>query len=349
MQNMTSNFKALYEKKQMGMVKFGLVIAFAGAMFNSVLQNFNVAATSIIEEDFSGSLLPGFFMSIMTLGICEFLGGILTIVWNTIRGIPLAELQRNWSVKSGRMIILASLIATPIATAFSVMAISMCGSTYANCIIGLAPAVAAILGVFVLHEKISKRVWFGIFISVLGATIATMGPPEDVEHFMLGILIAIVAPIAFATEAIIGTHGVDVTDPTLSCPMYRLGSSGIMAIIVAVIVALITGHASWIGLLFSLILANPKCMLFMLCTTLAMMIQYNTAYQSYNYVGAAKSQAILWSGTFWTIPVGFLMSAMHILPYQVTGIGIVGAIFVVAGIILVVGKPSELFNLRSNG
>ncbi len=348
MQNITSNFKAIYDKKQMGMVKFGLVIAFVGAMFNSVLQNFNVAATSIIEGDFTGSLLSGFFMSIMTLGICELLGGIFTIIWNTIRGLPLAEIPRNWRVKSGRMIIVASLIATPIATAFSVVAISLCGSTYANCIIGLAPAVAAIMGVLVLHEKISKRAWVGIIVSILGATIATIGHPENVEHFMLGILIAIICPIAFATEAIIGTHGVDVTDPTFSCPMYRLSASGIMAILIAIIVALITGHASWIGLLFSLILANPKCMLFMLCTSLAMMIQYNTAYQSYNYVGASKSQAILWSGTFWTVPVGFLMSAMHVLPYHVTGIGIVGAIFVVIGITLVVGKPSELFNLRSN-
>lgn len=341
------NYQALYDKKQMSMVKFGLVIAFGGAMCNSVLQNFNVAATSTLEGDFSESLLSVFFMSILTLGICEFFGGIFTITWNSMRGVPLTEYLRNWNVKSSRMILLSALIATPIATTFSVVAISLCGSTYANCIIGLAPVVAATAGVFILHEKISKRAWCGIILSILGATMATLGPPENVEHFMLGIFIAMICPIAFAAEAIIGTHVTEVTDPTLSCPMYRMCASGVMATTIAILGAAVTGHASWIGLLFGLIFASPKCMLFMLCTSLAMMIQYNTAYQAYTYVGASKSEAILWTGTFWTIPVGFLMSAAHILPYQVTGMGIVGAVIVVIGIILVVGKPSELFNLRS--
>lgn len=348
MQNVASNFRAIYDKKQMSLVKFGLVIAFAGAMFNCVFQNFNVAATSLIEGDFTGTLLAGFFMSIMTLGICEILGGIFMIIWNIIRGIPFAEVPRNWKVKSGRMIMISALVAGPIGTACSVMAISMCGSTYANCIIGLAPIAAALMGVFILHEKISKRAWIGIFVSILGALIATMGPPEDVEHFMLGIMIAIICPIAFATEAIISTHAVDVTDPVHSCPMYRMIASGIFEIIIALIVACITGHAAWIGLLFSAIFATPMCVVFMICTSLAMFIQYNTAYASFNYCGAAKSQAILWTGTFWTIPVGFAMSAMHILPYSVTAMGIIGAIVVVIGIILVVAKPSELFDLRSN-
>lgn len=342
------NFQALYESKQMKLVKFGLVIAFAGAMFNCVFVNFNVAATQRLEDSFSGTLLAGFFMSIMTLGICEILGGVITLIWNVIRGIPFAEVGRNWKVRSGRMIMVSALVAGPIGTACSVMAVSMCGSTYANCIIGLAPVVAAILGVFLLHEKISKRAWIGIIISICGALIATMGPPEGITNFFLGIAIACVCPVAFALEATISAHAVDVTDPMLSCPMYRMIASGIFEVIIAIVVALVTGNGGWIGLLFGMIFANPTCMFFMLCTSIAMFIQYNTAYCSFNYCGAAKSQAILWTGTFWTIPVGFTMSAMRILPYNVTPMGIIGAIVVVVGVLLVVAKPSELFDLRSN-
>lgn len=50
----------------------------------------------------------------------------------------------------------------------------------------------------------------------------------------------------------------------------------------------------------------------------------------------------------WTILVGFAMDAMGILPYHVTMVGILGAIVVVIGILLVVAKPSELLDLRSN-
>ena len=42
------------------------------------------------------------------------------------------------------------------------------------------------------------------------------------------------------------------------------------------------------------------------------------------------------------------MAAANILDYNVTVLGIVGAIVVVVGIMLVIAKPSELFNLRSD-
>lgn len=341
-------FQVIYEKKQVKMVKFGLTIAFISAMFNIVFQNFNVAATSQIESGFSATLIASFVMSIMTLGICEFMGGVVAVIWNLIRGVPLAEFRRNWNVRSGRMIIASAVVAGPIGTGCSVVAISNCGSTYANCIIAMAPIVTAILSVFILKEKISGRAWAGIVIAIIGAVIACMGAPENARNFVLGIIIACICPLAFALEGIISTHGVDVTDPMLSCPMYRMIASGIIEILVSVVICILTGHASWIGLLIGLITSSPKCMFFLVCTAIAMFIQYNMAYCSFNYCGAAKSEAILWTGAFWSIPVGFAMQAMGILPYSVTKVGIIGAVVVALGIIIVVAKPSELFSLRSD-
>lgn len=348
MEGAISKLQNLYQKKQMRLVAFGLTIAFIGAMFNCIFQNFNVAASSQIEGSLPSGLLAAYVISILLLGICEFLGGVFTLIWNVARGLPLAEVGRNWNVKSGRMIILSAILAGPVGTACSVIAISMCGSTYANCIIGLAPVVTAILSIFMLKEKLSGRAWIGIIVSIIGALVACAGHPESVSNFALGIAIACVCPVAFALEGIISTHGVDVTDPMLSCPMYRMIASGIIEVVLCIIICAVTGHIGWIGALFSAMFSTPLCLIFMLCTAVAMFIQYNTAYCSFNYCGAAKSEAILWTGTFWTIPVGFAMQAMGILPYTVTAIGIVGAIVVVVGIMLVVAKPSELLDLRAN-
>ncbi|MGI6109773.1 MAG: DMT family transporter [Eubacteriaceae bacterium] len=348
MEKVLLSFQEIYQKKQMKLVRFGLTIAFAGAMFNCIFQNFNVAATRQIEGGFSSGLMAAFVMSILTLGICEFLGGVMTLLWNIIRGVPVAEIGRNWRVKSGRMIIISAILAGPIGTACSVIAVSMCGSTYANCIIGLTPVLAAVLSVVILREKLSGRAWIGIVISIAGAIIACMGAPGDATNFALGIGIACICPLAFALEGIISTHAVDVTDPMLSCPMYRMIASGLIEIVLSIVICLVTGNIAWIGQLFGLITSTPLCLFYLLCTSIAMFIQYNTAYTSFNYCGAAKSEAILWTGTFWTIPVGFVMQALGILPYSVTPMGIIGAIVVVAGILLVVAKPSELFNLRSN-
>ncbi len=68
------NVKQIYEKRQMKLAIFGLVIAFAGAITNSVFQNFNVAASGIIEGNFAGGLLAAYVMSAATLGVCEIVG-----------------------------------------------------------------------------------------------------------------------------------------------------------------------------------------------------------------------------------------------------------------------------------
>ena len=41
------------------------------------------------------------------------------------------------------------------------------------------------------------------------------------------------------------------------------------------------------------------------------------------------------------------MSKIGVLPYSVTAMGIVGAIIVVVGIVIVLAKPSELFKIRN--
>lgn len=347
---MELNAKKLYESRKMHLAVFGLTIAFIAAVANTTFQNFNVAAQGIIQEGFASTLLASYVLSVFTLGICELLGGIIFILFNVIvKGCPLAEYGRILGVKSSRTILLSAILGGPIATACAVMAIAQCGSTYANCIIGLTPALTAIFGMIVLKEKTGARVWFGIICSIVGVLIATFAPPEGVVNFYSGIALACVCPIAYTLENIISTHAVDVSDPMLACPMYRMIGSAIIEFIICIIVCAVTGNLAWLGLILSLITSSPLCLVFILCTAVFMAIQYNGTYTGYTYCGATKATAILWTGTFWTIPVGFAMSAMNILDYNVTMMGIVGAVLVVAGIMLVVAKPSELFDLRNNG
>jgi len=228
------------------------------------------------------------------------------------------------------------------------MAIAMCGSTYANAVIGLTPAVTVIFGMIFLKEKVGARVFIGIAICTAGVIIATLSPPEGVNNFYLGIIIVAICPLAYTLESIISTHAVDVSDPMLACPLYRMIGSAIMEFIIVIVVCAVTGHMAWITLALSILTSSPMAMVFILCTAIFMAIQYNGTYNSYVYCGAIKASAILWTGAFWTIPVGFTMQALHILEYNVTTLGMIGAVAVVFGILLVVAKPRELFSLRNN-
>ena len=339
----------VYEKKQTKSIVFGLVVAFIAAMFLCVFQNFNVAASAMFEESFASGLLSVYFMCVMVLGVCEIGAAIMTVIFNRMRGIPFAEIKRTWNVNSAKTIMISSIIAGPIGTASSLVAITLIGSTYANCIVGLHPVVTCFLGVILLKEKVNPRILAGIAIAVGGALIANfIGAPEGATNILLGVLIAAIGPIAFALEGVISTHAVDVTDPMIACPIFRLFMSGVFEVVICIGLVVITGHVEWIGLLFGLITSSPLCMLFLVCCMIGMVVQYNGTYSSYNYCGAVKAQAILCTGTFWTIPVGFIMGGLGIIDYAVTITGVIGAICVVIGILMVVAKPSELFNLRSN-
>lgn len=337
----------LYNQRKMKIAIFGLTLAFGAAMCNTIFQNFSVAASGIIREGFVSTLLAAYVLSVLTLGICELIGGLITVGFNSSRGVPLAEYGRVWGVKSSRTILLSAILGGPVATAAAVMAIALAGSTYANCVIGLTPVITAIFGIMFLKEKAGLRVWGGIIICTSGVILATLSPPEGVTNFYLGIAIVAICPIAYTAESIISTHAIDVSDPMLACPLYRMIGSAIMEFIIVIAVCAATGHLDWISLAFSIIFSSPMCMVFILCTGIFMAIQYNGTYTSYAYCGAIKASAILWTGTFWTIPIGFAMEAMGILDYNVTTLGIIGAVTVVVGIMLVVAKPSELFSLRN--
>ena len=341
------NARAQYQKRKIRLAVMGLVLALVSAITLVMFQNFNVAATDKIYATFPDSLLASFVLTLITLSLCEFTGGLIMIGYNAVTGMPAAEYRRVLQVKSSRTVLLSALAAGPIATACSIVGISMCGSTYGNCIIGLTPILTAILAAIFLKEKAGPRVFVGVAIAVAGIIVATLSPPEGITNFYLGIIIVIFAPLGYSAEAIISTHAMDVSDPKVVCPLYRMIGSALIEMICAVGVFLFTGHMGWFANAFTIIFTSPLIMLFLLIVAILMAIQYNAIYVSYTYCGATRGSAILFASPIWSIPVGYFTAAIGVLPYSVTGLGIIGAIIVVVGIVIVLAKPSELFSIRN--
>lgn len=340
----------LYEKRKMNLAIFGLSIAIISSIANATFPIFNSTAMGLVAEDMSvaDKMVAMYVVTLLMVALCELLGGLITVVYNCFTGYPLAEYGRVWKIKSSRMILISAILGGPIATACNMMATGFCGVTYTSCMVGLTPVVTAVLGAIFLKEKTGGRVIVGIVITVIGAIVATLAPPEGVTNFYLGIGLALVCPIAFALESIISTHAVDVCDPRTACPLYRMILSACMEIAIALVVCVATGHMAWFTGVFGTAFTSSRVIWFMILSAVFMAIQYNMTYTAYTYCGAIKASAILFSYSIWTIPVGLLLAACGVAPYAVTGLGILATIIVVIGIMLVIAKPSELFSLRDS-
>ena len=108
-----------------------------------------------------------------------------------------------------------------------------------------------------------------------------------------------------------------------------------------------TGNMAAYSSIFHQVFASPILLIFVIAMGLLGAINYNCAYLAFNRTGPSRTLAIDSSRPIWSIPLGFLFAALGVTEYSVATLGVVGAVIVVAGLLLVISKPSELVNLRN--
>jgi drug/metabolite transporter (DMT)-like permease len=347
MSEIVSNVKELYAQKKIRLATFGVVLAFISAITYPLFQTFNNAGAVDIYAKYEGSMPATVITCLTLLAICEFMAGVILIIYTRTQGVPFREYVRLWNVPASRKVLISALVAGPGATASILLAISYCGTTYTNIVMSMAIILTPIGGVIFLKERLPLRVIVGICIVLGGALLAAWSPPENVPNFYLGIAIAVIGPIGFTIEALISAKAMDITEPLQVCGLYRMIGGAFFEIVIAIIVALAAfGSLEVIGVVLSMVFANGWIFLFLLITAVFMDFQYGAGYTCFNYCGAARGNTIINTASVWSIPIGFLLAVMGIFGYNVTAMGIVGAVVVVGGVALVLAKPSDLFNLR---
>lgn len=354
MQN-TANLNAeqAYVNKKVGVAKIGMVIAWVSSITAILFGVFNTSASTLIQGDTGVDLsspLTQAIVSITILGVGEIFAGIMTQIYDAVKGKGFKEFKRMTGFKISWMMLLSALAAGPLATGLQVTAYSMAGVTYVTAICALSPVVTAILGRIVFKENLGVRVVLGIVFVVGGALVTTfLGAPDTAgSNFTIGILLACICPIGFALEGIFSTYAGDLIDPIEGCGFYRTICSGIMGLLAMAIIAGSTGNISVFTGTLAAIFTNPLTLLFVLLFAAFVALSYSTTYVGFNKCGPSRCLAIVNTMPIWSIPIGLIFGAL--LPkyysYDVTFAAIIGAIVVCVGVVLVVMKPSELFKLR---
>jgi len=335
-----------FTKRRISLAKWGMSYATLSAMAMVVLSLFNSGAQDTILAYLTQDVFTIMVLSWIAVGFMEFFGGVVILITKLMRGTPLAEYGRCLRIKKSTIFGLGiGFFGGPMATACMVIGVSMAGITYSNALIALAPMFASVAARIIYKDRPSTRAWLGVVIAIIGAIIASFSPPEGVENFYLGIFFSILAPIFFTIEGMIDAKVMDVYDPLVTCSLYRCILGGTWGFVISFVCCLVTGKMDTWLYIWYLIFSSPWILFCLIVAIIAVAFQYGTFFLSVNYSGPGKAMVLVWTTPIWSIPIGFMLSP--IFEYNVTFMGIIGAIIVVVGMVLIVMKPSELVKVRN--
>ena len=326
------------EQKKLAYARRGVVLAvLSGIIFSGDSM---LIATTYGHAPFNDPAL-WLLVPLVCAGIHDCIAGMV-ITLTTWRSGRLAELWRSLVSRPGRRVLAGALFGAFFGMGGYMLALQMAGPAYVLPITTLYPAVAAVLAVFILKERISRRAWLGLSFCVIGAAAVGYTPPsgQPGDLFYWGLLFACIAAAGWGAEGVLATAGMDFIEPTIALNMYYLVSS-VLYILVLVPVVCLTTLSDKGGLMLPLAFLQSQGAVFLVLAGILGAVSYKFWYMSMNMTGVSRAMALNISYALW----GIVLSSLF-MEVQITLTLIVGAMIIFFGMFLVIGNPKDMLNLR---
>lgn len=263
--------------------------------------------------------------------IAAFMHDFFSSLWISLLMIIKGEfinVLKLFPTKSGAILLLGALSGGPLAMSFYFLGIQNAGVTYAASIASIFPGIGAVLAFFFLKEKMNKKAWSGVVLSIIGVIVLAYVPTkfDSESNFFIGILFSLGAAIFWGLEGVIGAWGMRGREVV---PLYAINIRQITSALSygIILVPLMNGYplvfeAATSSIVWVIVIAG------LLGTT-----NYSLYYSSIDKIGAARGQSLNNTYVFWAILTEILFIGTSI-NFQF----IIGAIIVIIGSILVSGS-----------
>lgn len=335
-----------FRRRKIRLAYLGIFAVWISALTAISQGMFNSIGTGIVSTNFADNPIIIIIIAVTLLALIDITGGIWSFIYLCLTRRGPREINRMMHVKVSWMMLLGAVAAGPFATGCWMSAVNFCGITITTAIMGATPIVTAIVSRIVFKERLSIRAYLGIVIVVAGIIFAAWTPPEGMNNFYLGVMLALLAPIGFTVEGMVCTYAADVVDPIMGCGIYRTFGAGIPGLILVSILSMVTGNAGMVTDIIKIAFSNGTILMWIVLAGLMGAISYGTTYYGFNMCGPARTLAVVNTMPVWSIPLGLLYAGIGITVYSVTSQTILAAAIIIIGLTLVIAKPSELFSLR---
>jgi drug/metabolite transporter (DMT)-like permease len=249
----------------------------------------------------------------------------------------LREVGRSLASRPGRWVCLGALFGGPLGMGGYIVGLKYAGLAYVMPITSLYPALATILAVVFLKERVPPRVWAGLGLCIAGVIAISYAPPDRISSgdFSLGLLMAGLATIGWASEGVLSTKGMDLLDPKAALAIRELVSGAVYLLVILPL----AGGWSVLGQALS----SSSALVILTASGLGAG-SYMLWYTAMNMTGVSRAMAMNITYALW----GIAFSAMF-TDVEITRSLVGGAVVITAGMLLVVGNPRDMANLRNVG
>jgi len=253
------------------------------------------------------------------------------------------EIWRSVTSRPGRSVLVGALLGALLGMGGYMTALQLAGPAYTLPITTMYPAVAAVLAVFVLKERIPLRAWIGLVLCVAGAGAIGYSPPEgqSSDLFYIGLCFAALAAIGWGAEAVYVTLGMDFIEPLVALNIYYVVSSALYVLLLIPLASAVFFTDSG-GLSVPLSFLTSTGALFVILSGCLGAFSYLCWYKAMCMTGVSRALAVNISYALWGILLSALFTEVHITTWLV-----LGALTIFSGMFLVIGNPRDMLNLRN--
>ncbi|XTR37479.1 DMT family transporter [Paraclostridium tenue] len=297
---------------------------FSGAMsgmlwgLDTVLTSIVLSLSPFIETKEAIFLAP--FVS-------AFLHDLFSSLWMILYSLATKQMSKVIEVlktRSGKFICIAAIFGGPIGMASYLLAIKYIGPGYTASISSIYPAVGAFWAYIFLKEKLSKRGFLGLILSIISVIILGYSPDKIISsNYLLGFGLALICVVGWSLESVICAYGMreDEVSPTQALQIRQVVSTLFYGLI---IIPLIN------GLDLTEIVMKSDIFLFIGFVALFGTASYIFYYTAIDSIGPVKATALNITYSIWAIvfDVIILGSAITIKLILCSILIIIGSIMV---------------------
>ena len=281
-------------KKYRNNLKFGV----STALLSGIFWGMDTVLTGVILA------MSPFVSTAQAIAIAPIVGAFLhdfsSAFWMTILSIIRKDFMHTARLLwTRRFVILAALFGGPIGMMAYMFAITNIGASYTASISAMYPAAGAFFSYVFLHIKLTKKGWFGLFLSILSIIILGYTPGDvQVKNFALGFVAALITVVAWSLESVICAYGMkdDVT-PVEALWIRQMTSAFIYVIIVVLFIK---------GAPLSVEIITSKLMIFIAITAFIGTASYVCYYSAIDSIGPVKATGLNITYSIWAMIISII-------------------------------------------